>query len=166
MSKRGRGGNNKRCPGCGRYSGSSCGNCSSHHWRPRSRGGGDSQENLVTMPDKDIHRQIHALFGNDRLSEVVGKLVMHWDTVCPHVEVDEKNTHKRRLNSRKKAWDKFFGPRRGRNKGQTLKYFLREFVVNASVEDKRLVIEVLRKGAACKELTQKEFESLSRLLEK
>lgn len=54
---------------------------SKHHFRPRSRGGNNSLENLIAIPDHEAHVPYHALFTNLRPHEAYLLLYFAWETL-------------------------------------------------------------------------------------
>ena len=45
-----------------------------HHLRPRSRGGKNYRSNLLLI-DGNIHRNLHRVFGNRTLEEIIALLI-------------------------------------------------------------------------------------------
>ncbi|MEX0877739.1 MAG: hypothetical protein WDZ40_02630 [Candidatus Spechtbacterales bacterium] len=144
---------------------------SSHHLRPRSRGGADKKDNNdqngnlrfpgheaneIRLHNKTKHRPLHDLFNNDRLSEVLAKLLFCWETVNPNVEENEPNTWPERLGfkKRKKAWSILFNP--NIKQITATEHLLKEFV--HTEEDMQLCVSVLKYALKCNIVNQSDFD--------
>lgn len=135
-----------------------------HHIRPRSRGGqnkGMYRENEVFM-DALRHNQLHVLFQNLRIAEIITLLLFHWTTVCPHEEARESHTYREQpgFSVRRATWDEFFGGNISRY--EVIAAMVREFVITA--EDKKQVRLAFERGLAAGMLQSTEAETLLHLL--
>lgn len=85
-----------------------CSRCSIHHSHPRSRGGKDTQANLILLR-KSIHSAWHTVNANLCPDEVVDLALNSWNTYCPYAEKERRDLLKDRFGTRLDAWNTIYG---------------------------------------------------------
>lgn len=141
------------------------GNKTSHHFRPRSRGGMDGAPNERSIDDKTLHHPYHTLFGNLRPNEAILLLLFSFQTICPYMERNESGTKNNRIGfgSRIKAWDAMFGESEDwdslagqtNNMKRAIGKIIKEFV--KTIEDKGLATRAIWRGLDGGVLNEDEF---------
>ncbi|MDX1608079.1 MAG: hypothetical protein R3251_02625 [Candidatus Spechtbacterales bacterium] len=151
---------------------------SSHHWRGKSRGGGDNQDNInknnevldVAYPDNqsyinaEVHSRLHQLFNNDRIREVLAKLLFCWETVNPYNEIEEENTWPNRngFRIRMTSWRIIFDEHI--SQFEAIEKYLDNFV--RIDEDREHAKEILAHAKNAQVISDREYDKLIKVLEK
>ena len=155
-----RGAGRSQCSSCGKFYNKRCGKCSSHHTRPRSRGGDDGIPN-ETNRDKQEHSAWHNLHGNLRVGEVARLVLFDWETHNPYSEEKEKFTDITRLKERIQSWDLLYGQNATRCLVMTV--IITKFT-RISI-DRAHIRKVLKSALFTKRISKKDYIQLIKLVD-
>lgn len=153
-----------RCTSCGGFKkeGKSCRKCSSHHTRPRSRGGNDGYPNEVERGREQEHIPWHNLNNNLRTGEVARLALFDWETYNPHREKRESFTELERLEKRVLSWDMLYGE-------DATKRLVLEIIIEKFTKcryDRDHIRRVLNEALEVGKIGKRDFNQLIKLLDK